>query len=196
MRHVAVLVALLLLPLVWPLAGAAPPTVPDRESSYPAEVANITHAPWRPQRGETVTVTATLHADGPRASQAHLLYCRVEPQYVCAVPRAMAPSEDRRVWTAEIPWDRFLSEETTHVGYNVTFRYADPQSESGVRRVGAPTGNYWTPASFPQDSDGVYYFLAYRGDVDGAPAPSVIVVVLAAVGLLVVAGRRGAARHG
>lgn len=198
MRPFVALLALaaLLGPTALPPMEAAGVTHPDRESTYPEGVANVTHGPWAPRAGKDVEVTLTLEADAAVPTRVALLYCRVEPNYVCtARPPQMEAQDDGRTWTATIPWDdRFMEPETRHIGYNVTMRYVDPGSETGVRRVAAPVGNHWVPETFEEGTDGVYYFFAYSGSVRDSPAVPVpfLIVALAALGAC---GRtRGGAR--
>lgn len=167
-----------------PTSHAGTVTRTDRESTYPPEIHNITHAPWQPSAGQDLVVEMTLSPDAEMPDGASLLYCRVEPEYTCALPSLMEPTSDERVWVGTIEWEpRFMKPETVHVGYNITLRYEDPDVVGGFQRIPAPTGNHWLPETFPEDSDGVYYFVAFARDGQteqspSPPLPLVLVLVL------------------
>lgn len=178
---------------------ASPVTLPDRESSYPPGVANVSHAPWTPRTDQDVVVTMRLTDDARVPDAVSLLYCRVEPEYVCGLPLFMDPSRDQRTWRGSIVSDfedpdGFMQEDTVHVGYNVTMRFQD--DNGSIERVSAPTGNFWVPASYPEESDGVYYFLAYgEGEAHAMPGPAAALTALLLVGVVgVVRAVRGMRR--
>lgn len=180
-----------------PDASAATVTRPDRESAYPEEIANITHHPWQPAAGEDLEVTMTLATDAPAPDQVSLLYCRVEPEYTCALPLFMEPIDRAGEWSGTIAWnERFMRPETVHVGYNVTLRYSDEDAVDRVRRVAAPTGNHWVPETFPSDSDGVYFFVAFAdaGLDQEALAPPLSVFTLMLMTLIFIVRRGGSKR--
>ncbi len=170
-----------LLPLlIVPLASGAEVTVTDREASYPIGVENITQDPWRPHRGEDVRVVLRLDDGAAAPDSVSLLYCRVEPTYVCGLPFLLERA-GARTWAGEIEWNprcreggarpscAFMLEETVHVGYNVTMRFPEGS------RVSAPVGNYWVPETYPSDADGVYYFMRYEGALPrDTPLPAAI----------------------
>lgn len=155
-------------------ALAAPVTHADREATYPDGVANVTHEPWSPSRGDDVVVTLFMEPDARPPSRVSLIFCRVEPDYVCGIPLFIDEQAGGGEWVGTIPWDdRFMRDDTVHVGYNLTLRSLDRETGE-VERVAVPLGNHWVPEAFPTDSGGSYYFLAYQGDggLFGAlPAP-------------------------
>lgn len=80
----------------------------------------------------------------------------------------MEPDDADGTWRGTIEWDtRFMKPETVHIGYNVTLRYDDG------RRIAAPTGNFWLPDTFPEASDGVYFFVAYGPGTPPQESPGV-----------------------
>lgn len=182
--RVALLLSVLLAGVVIPGAPAAMAETSEREASYPPAVANITHAPPDPTRGDAVAVTLTLRADAPTPDAVSLLWCRVEPDYVCALPVLMRHDGDD-AWTGTIPGayggERdVIKRDTVHVGYNLTLR---TETEHGLERVSAPISSPWTPMSFPRDGDGHYYFLAYA-EPERAPAAPLSWLLLLLLGAL------------
>lgn len=161
------------------VASAGPVTYPDRESTYPPGVANVTHEPWHPARGEDLQVTLMLESDAAVPGSVSMIFCRVEPTYVCGIPFMIDPSDDERAWTGTLAWDeRFMQDETVHVGYNLTLRHID-RDTGRVQRVAAPMGNHWVPATLPPEG-GDYYFVTYRdADTVGLlPGPTPLVLLL------------------
>lgn len=165
----------------------------DREASYPPEVENVSHDPWRPVRGDDVRVTMRLAPDAKRPETVSLLFCRVEPTYVCGIPFSLAPKDEGRTWTGVIEWNprckaggdrpgcEFMLAETVHVGYNLTLRYGGADE----RRVSAPVANYWVPSTYPSDSEGVYYFMRYEEAEASIESPLPWVVAWVALAVLV-----------
>lgn len=174
-----------------PVGTAGTVTRADRESSYPPQIDNITHDPWQPSAGQDLVVTMELAPDAEEPDAVSLLYCRVEPEYTCALPLLMEPGSSDRTWIGTIEWEpRFMKPETVHVGYNVTLRYDDAGEVGGVERVPAPTGNFWLPDTFPEDSDGVYYFVAYDRTGQNAESPLFPLPVVLALLIGLLWGRR------
>jgi hypothetical protein len=169
---------LAVIPLLAAGAVAQGDATEPQQASYPAGVAAITHQPQHPVRGEPVTVILEL-ADGARTPDAvSLLWCRVEPEYVCAYPSLLTHGRDG-TWKGTIPGGYggprdVIKRETVHVGYNLTLRFGTTEP---VERVAAPIMSPWVPPSFPPDADGKYYFYAYA-EPRGLPAPTLLVAVL------------------
>lgn len=183
---------LLVLSALWSAfpASAAEVVWPDRESSYPAEITNITHEPWHPAWGEDVTVTVRLADDAPGPDMMSLLFCRVEPGYACGLPDIMHSEDDGRTWMGTIAWDdRFMQPGLRHIGYNITLHYDD-----GETRVYAPTGNYAIPETYPEEADGIYFFYAVGPEEASLPGPFLGPVILLLAGLALV--RRPPRPHG
>lgn len=167
---------LLSVAMLLPSASADPVAYPDRGSTYPTGVLNVTHAPWSPRAGEDVRVTVTLDPDLDPPAAAGLLFCRVEPNYACGVGVAMEPSSDATVWTGRIAWHpAFMTDETVHVGYNITLYYGGDGGEERRRTV--PLGNHWVPEAYPTEVDGSYYFYAIAPSTEGLPSPTPPLVV-------------------
>lgn len=181
-----VLVALLLVAL--PHAAADEVRFPDRESTYPIGVTNITHAPWGPTRGDDVVVRLTLADGTPEPRSIAILYCRIEPNYACALPVAMVRSSERE-WSGEIPWERAFMGGSHHIGYNLTLRFAGEEGH-----ITAPRGNHWVPEGYPTEVDGSYYFYTVSSaeTQDGPVVSSGTLVALLIVS--VVAARYGQRR--
>ena len=157
-----------------------------REDTYPPEIANVTHAPWSPARGEDVRVALTAAAYASTPDRVTMIFCRVEPEYVCALPVGLSQDADGH-WSGTIGWSRFMRTETVHVGYNVTLTY---EEDDGTRRVAAPTHNVFVPAGFPAATGGAYWFVAYAGSRD-SPLASVGVMIMAiGIGFVAAIGRR------
>lgn len=162
-------------------AEAATLTKDSREGAYPPGVVNVTHAPWAPRSGDDVHVTMQLSTDAELPDSVILLYCKVEPVYTCGLPFGMDRSNEGRTWQGTIEWDpRFFSPDTLHVGYNLTMRFGENDT---MRRSYVPTGNYWVPATYPSESDGVYFFVTYSPAAKDAPGIgwSVLVALLATI---------------
>lgn len=168
-------------------AAASGELLPDRESTYPDEIENITHDPWDPDRGEDVQVTVTLAEDAAVPDRVSLLWCRVEPDYVCAIPTLMERSSDRG-WTGTIEGssggDRdVIRGGTHHIGYNVTLMY-EPDGAAN-QRIHAPLANHWAPDTFPLDTGGNYYFLTLA-DTNESTAPAFVPLAIALVSLFAI----------
>ncbi len=168
-------------------AGASSELLPDRESTYPEEIENITHSPWDPNRGEDVQVTVTLAEDTDPPDRVSLLWCRVEPDYVCAIPTLMEPTGDHE-WTGTIDGSSggqrdVIRDDTQHIGYNVSVihDYEDKSSD----RLHAPLGNHWAPDTFPLDTGGNYYFLNLGG-TNESPAPTLVPLAFALVAIFTI----------
>ncbi|MBW3581684.1 MAG: hypothetical protein KY455_01165 [Euryarchaeota archaeon] len=159
-----------------PSGSADPVAYPDRASTYPAGVLNVTHAPWSPPAGDDVTVTVTLDPAHDPPAAAGLLFCRVEPNYACGLGVEMEPSSDATVWIGHIAWHPdFMTPETVHVGYNITLYLGGPEGEERKRTV--PLGNHWVPDTYPTEVDGSYYFYAIGPAAESVPSPTSPLVV-------------------
>lgn len=168
-------------------AAASGELLPDRESTYPDEIENITHSPWDPNRGEDVQVTVTLAEDATVPDRVSLLWCRVEPDYVCAIPRLMEAGGDHE-WTGTIEGSSggdqdVIRHDTHHIGYNVTLMY-EPDGAAN-ERIYAPLANHWAPDTFPLDTGGNYYFLNLA-DTNESPAPVFVPLTIVFVSLLAI----------
>lgn len=164
--------------------AASPALLPDRESTYPDGIENITHSPWEVNRGQDVQVTVTLSEDATEPDRMSLLWCRVEPDYVCAIPSLMVRNDDG-TWSGTIDGsaggDRdVIRDNTRHIGYNVTQIY--DHEDQASERVYAPLGNFWAPETFPLDTGGNYYFLDL-GDTNESPVIAIFPLLFALVAL-------------
>jgi hypothetical protein len=182
------IVALLLfLVVAIPVVGEVH-TLQDRQATYPPQVQDITHAPQSPGRGQTIQITLTLADPSEPPQRVSLIWCRVEPDYVCAHPELFAPEPDG-TWTVTIPGRHpsVIEQDTRHIGYNISLHY--PQDDGNITRVFAPTHNTWTPDTFPEGTSGRYYFILLQ---DGQEAPTLpLVAALLATTLLVMLARPG-----
>lgn len=160
-----------------------------REDTYPEGIESITHSPVVVHHGERFEVTLRMLPGAEVPDRVSLIWCRVEPDYVCALPVIMQPSgTDEGVFSATIPEHAggqfdVVQDGTRHVGYNVSLQY---QQEEGTKRVFAPTHNLWMPETFPADVDGRYYFLELQGTARSTPAPG-LVALFAALSLVFIA---------
>lgn len=154
-----------------------------REDTYPEGVENITQDPWDVKRGEDIEVTVTFTDDAAVPERVSLIWCRVEPDYVCAaVPPQLKPSGDH-TWTGTIDADvggerSVVTEDTRHIGYNLSIQYASDDPHGPNTRVHAPTHNTWAPDTFSPGTAGHYYFVPLGEPTEEAPAAPVIVFLL------------------
>ncbi len=193
---VMILAVLVVSPL---FAGSAASTHAPmtREDTYPPGIANITQDPWNVKHGEDIEVTVTFAEDAPVPERVSLIWCRVEPDYVCAaIPPQLQPSGDR-TWTgtidAAVGGERsVVTEDTRHIGYNLSIQYPSDDPDGAATRVQAPTHNTWAPETFSEETGGIYYFVALGEPAKGAPLPALglSLLVLAPIVYLAAAYRR------